>query len=70
VVILIAFWEAPEFAGDSADYHCVSRVLRRAKQHDLYETAAYTHVAMGFFAKAESAVVLLVCGRRYGLMIG
>ena len=31
--------------------HCLGRVLRSAKQHDLYEAAAYTHVTMGFWGK-------------------
>ena len=51
MVILIVLLESPKFAGDSAGCHCLGRVLRSAKQHDLYEAAAYTHVTVGFWDK-------------------
>ena len=54
VVILIVLLESPKFAGDSAGCHGLGRVRRGAKQHDLYEAAAYTHVTMGFWGKLSS----------------
>ena len=51
MVILIVLLELLKFAGDSAGCHCLGRVLRSAKQHDLYEAVAYTHVSMGFWGK-------------------
>src|SRR5208283_3353289 len=54
MAILTVLLESPKFAGDSAGCHCLGRVPRGAKQHDLDEAAAHTHVTMGFWDKLGS----------------
>ena len=65
MVILIVLLESPKFAGDSAGCHCLGRVPRSAKQHDLYEAAAYTHVTMGSLNVLAASRAFV--GRPFGL---
>jgi hypothetical protein len=51
VVVLSALLEAPMFAGDSVDFWCFGRALRKALWPALYEYVEYIHLTMGFWDK-------------------